>query len=302
MRYLRFLLTIMIFQQAFTQAQQFSSISGSVRDKITQYPMTGAYVCIQGTDPVIGTITDANGNFRLNGVPLGRIRIQISFVGYHDAVLNDIIISSGNENFLQVEMEEKVITSEEVVIRSKIRKDQPLHKMAMISARSFSTEETYKYAGSFGDPARMAANFAGVLAPSLQRNDIIIRGNSPMGLLWRLDGVDIPNPNHFGTMGTTAGPVTILNNNVLTNSDFFTGAFPADMEMPWPEPLICACVPEIFINGNSGDRLAGMGLNSVPKDILKRAPDRPTLWLIAIRCLTCWDRSACWITNHGIRI
>jgi hypothetical protein len=228
MRNLRFLLAILFFQPAFTQAQQFRSISGTVRDKITQYPLAGAYVSIQGTDPVVGTITDANGNFRLNGVSLGRARIQVSFVGYHDVFLNDIIISSGNEIFLQVEMEEKVITTEEIIIRSKIHKDQPLHKMAMISARSFSTEETYKYAGSFGDPARMAANFAGVLAPSLQRNDIIIRGNSPMGLLWRLDGVDIPNPNHFGTMGTTAGPVTILNNNVLTNSDFFTGAFPSE--------------------------------------------------------------------------
>jgi hypothetical protein len=228
MRILLLLLAYMLLLQPCMQAQQFSSISGAVKDKITQYPLSGAHVSIQGTDPVIGTITDGNGNFRLDGVSLGRTHLLVSFVGYHDADLNDIIISSGNEVFLQVEMEEKVITSEEIIVRSKIRKDQPLHKMAMISARSFSTEETYKYAGSFGDPARMAANFAGVLAPSLQRNDIIIRGNSPMGLLWRLDGVDIPNPNHFGTMGTTAGPVTILNNNVLTNSDFFTGAFPAE--------------------------------------------------------------------------
>ena len=228
MRNLLLLSALLISQYVFIQAQQFSSISGTVRDKITQYPLAGAFVSIPGTDPVAGTIADANGNFHLSGVSLGRARIKVSFVGYYDVMLSDILVSSGNETTIEVEMEEKVIASEEVIIRAKIRKDQPLHKMAMISARSFSTEETYKYAGSFGDPARMAANFAGVLAPSLQRNDIIIRGNSPMGLLWRLDGVDIPNPNHFGTMGTTAGPVTILNNNVLTNSDFFTGAFPAE--------------------------------------------------------------------------
>jgi hypothetical protein len=225
---IRFLAGVLLFMHAFMQAQQFSSISGNVRDKVTQYPLTGAYVSIQGSDPLIGTITDANGNFRLSGVAVGRNRVQVSFVGYHDVIMNDIIVSSGKGTYILVEMEEKIIATKEVVIRSKLRKDQPLHKMAMISARSFSIEETYKYAGSFGDPARMAANYAGVLAPSLQRNDIIIRGNSPMGLLWRLDGVDIPNPNHFGTMGTTAGPVTILNNNVLTNSDFFTGAFPAE--------------------------------------------------------------------------
>jgi hypothetical protein len=228
MRNLLILFAILLFQHGYTHAQKINSISGNVRDKSTQYPLAGAYVSLQGTEPVVGAITDANGNFRLSGVSLGRAQIQVSFVGYRDAVINDIIISSGNETFLQVEMEEKVITTEEIVVRSRIHKDQPLHEMAMVSARSFSTEETYKYAGSFGDPARMAANFAGVLAPGLQRNDIIIRGNSPMGLLWRLDGVDIPNPNHFGNMGTTAGPVTILNNNVLTNSDFFTGAFPAE--------------------------------------------------------------------------
>jgi hypothetical protein len=223
-----FVLILVIFQLHLSIAQQSQSISGSVRDKITQYPLAGAFVSIPGSNPVKGTSTDVNGNFRLKELPLGRINIQVSYIGYNDVILNGVIISSGNEIFLQVEMEEKVITTGDVVVSSKIQKDQPLHKMAMISARSFSTEETYKYAGSFGDPARMAANFAGVLAPSLQRNDIIIRGNSPMGLLWRLDGVDIPNPNHFGTMGTTAGPVTILNNNVLTNSDFFTGAFPAE--------------------------------------------------------------------------
>ncbi|MBN1416896.1 MAG: TonB-dependent receptor [Bacteroidales bacterium] len=228
MRELRLLLVFIFFQQAVAPAQRTYSMGGIVRDKATQYPLIGAYVSVPGSVPVIGTTSDARGYFRLMEIPLGRISIQVSYVGYHDAVLNDIIISSGIEAFLEVEMEEKVITTEEVIVREKIRKDQPLHKMAMISARSFSIEETYKYAGSFGDPARMAANFAGVLAPSLQRNDIIIRGNSPMGLLWRLDGIDIPNPNHFGTLGTTAGPVTILNNNVLTNSDFFTGAFPAE--------------------------------------------------------------------------
>ena len=105
MRNLLFLLVLLISQHVIAQVQQFSSISGSVRDKITQYPLAGAFVSIPGTEPVAGTIADANGNFRLNGVSLGRARIQVSFVGYHDAVINDIIISSGKEIFLQVEME-----------------------------------------------------------------------------------------------------------------------------------------------------------------------------------------------------
>ena len=107
-------------------------------------------------------------------------------------------------------------------------RDQPLNEMAVISARSFTVEETERFAGSVGDPSRMASSFAGVSTLSDQQNEIVIRGNSPMGLLWRLDGADIPNPNHFASLGTTGGGLSMINNNTLSNSDFFTGAFPAE--------------------------------------------------------------------------
>jgi len=74
----------------------------------------------------------------------------------------------------------------------------------------------------------MVSNFAGVMSSNDSRNDIVIRGNSPMGLLWRIDGVEVPNPNHFGAQGTTGGPVSMLNQNLLSNSDFMTGAFPSE--------------------------------------------------------------------------
>ncbi|MBK7028488.1 MAG: TonB-dependent receptor, partial [Bacteroidales bacterium] len=118
--------------------------------------------------------------------------------------------------------------SKEVVITANVKKDESNNKMATVSARSFTVEETEKFAGSRGDVARMAMNYAGVSAANDQRNDIIIRGNSPSGLLWRLEDIDIPNPNHFAEGGTTGGPVGMLNNNLLQNSDFFTGAFPAE--------------------------------------------------------------------------
>jgi len=100
--------------------------------------------------------------------------------------------------------------------------------MATVSARTFSVEESQRYAGARNDVARMAANYAGVNTANDAVNDIVIRGNTPNGLLWRLEGVDIPNPNHFGGMGATGGPVSMLNNNVLSNSTFLTGAFPAE--------------------------------------------------------------------------
>jgi hypothetical protein len=100
--------------------------------------------------------------------------------------------------------------------------------MATVSARNFNPEEASRYVASREDIARMATNFAGVKGSDDSRNDIVIRGNSPNGVLWRVEGLDIGNPNHFASFGTTGGPVNIINNKMLGNSDFLTGAFPAE--------------------------------------------------------------------------
>lgn len=214
---------------AFGQADFYTqTIRGRVFDKISQSPLPGATVIIPGTDPLIGTSTDADGNFRLEKIPVGRVDLQVSFMGYKTANLNNLMHTSGKELVLKIDLEESYITASEVVIKAEAEKEKPINKMATVSARSFSVEETSRYAGSYGDPSRMASNFAGVTLIDDSRNDIIIRGNSPLGLLWRLEGVTIPNPNHFGSLGTTGGPISILNNNLLANSDFFTGAFPAE--------------------------------------------------------------------------
>ena len=201
---------------------------GRVLDAYTELPLPGATVIITDSDPLRGAATDINGAFRLENLPLGRLDVKVSMVGYQPAQLRNLLLVSGRELVLDIKLEEQVYLLEDVVVRPDIRKDQPLNEMAMVSARSFTIEETERYAGSLGDPSRMAANFAGVSSVSDQRNDIIIRGNSPLGLLWRLEGVEIPNPNHFGSMGSTGGPVSMLNNNLLTHSDFYTGAFPAE--------------------------------------------------------------------------
>ena len=82
-----------------------------------------------------------------------------------------------------------------------------------------------RYAGAIDDPARMVSAFAGVNGNAEGDNDIVVRGNSPRGILWRLEGVEIPNPNHFASEGATGGPINALNSNMLGNSDFYTGAF-----------------------------------------------------------------------------
>lgn len=222
------ILFIFLAPDVWAQEVYTETIRGTVVDAHSELPLPGASVVVVSTEPPQGTITDAEGRFRLDDVPVGRHNIQVTFIGYHPLVLNNLDLSSGKEMVLNLSMQEKVYETEEVVVKAYNRKDQPTNDMALISARSFTVEETERFAGSLGDPSRMVANYAGVLSASDERNDIIIRGNSPLGLLWRLDGVDIPNPNHFGALGTTGGPVSMLNNNLLTNSDFYTGAFPAE--------------------------------------------------------------------------
>jgi hypothetical protein len=206
----------------------YQNLRGSVIDSYTHLPLAGATVSLPGTNPLVGTLSDEKGNFLIKHIPIGHIEVDIRYLGYSRFHATNLSLTSGKELFLQVELDETATNSEEVQVKASLKKDRSMNDMATVSARSFSIDETYRYAGSLGDPARMAANYAGVMAETPQRNDIIIRGNSPLGLLWRLDGIEIPNPSHFGSMGTTGGPVTILNNNLLTNSDFYTGAFPAE--------------------------------------------------------------------------
>lgn len=222
------LLLLAILPVTFAQEKMTQTIRGIVVDKISKSPLIGATIILLNTDPPVGVVTNTDGEFKIQNVPIGRQGLQIQYLGYKTTTLNNLLVNSAKELVVYIELEEDVVKADEVVITAYSRKDQPINKMATVSARSFTIEETEKYAGSRGDVARMAMNYAGVAVANDQRNDIVIRGNSPSGLLWRLDDVDIPNPNHFAEEGTTGGPVGMLNNNTLRNSDFFTGAFPAE--------------------------------------------------------------------------
>ncbi len=204
------------------------NIRGTVYDKNSRTPLTGVNIVLLNTNPLIGTTTNDRGEFKITDITVGKYNISFSFIGYHTVTMQNVQLNSGKELVIKVELEEKVIETGEVVVKANIRKDQPLNKLAGVSARSFTVEETERFAGTWFDPARMVCNYAGVMSAGDQRNDIIIRGNSPTGVLYRLDGINIPNPSHFGTLGTTGGPISILNNNLLDNSDFLTGAFPAE--------------------------------------------------------------------------
>jgi hypothetical protein len=223
--YILFLL--FIAQILYSQEELTQTIRGTVLDKQTQSPLPGAVISIIGTDPLKATTTDENGKFRFDKIVLGRKQLRISLISYKEK-FQTVILNSGKETVLNIEMEESAVQGQEVTVTEEVDKTKTNNKMATVSSRVFSTEEANRYAGSRGDPARMAANYAGVSGSNDSRNDIIIRGNSPLGVLWRLNGLDIPNPNHFGNLGSSGGPISILNNNTLDNSDFLSGAFPAD--------------------------------------------------------------------------
>jgi len=203
------------------------TIRGKVTDKDSNQPLPGATVVLQNTNPVIGVVTNLDGEYVINNVPIGRQSLSISFIGYHSSEVKNILLQSGKELIVNVEISEKVENLDVVEVKAYSQNGRAMNEMAPVSARSFSIEQTERFAGSLGDPARMVGNYAGVVMQNDSRNDIIIRGNSPIGVIWRLDDIEIPNPNHFGAIGTTGGPVSMLNNNLLSNSDFFTGAFPA---------------------------------------------------------------------------
>ncbi|MEM1328237.1 MAG: carboxypeptidase-like regulatory domain-containing protein [Bacteroidota bacterium] len=218
------LITTLLF--VFPLLAQTGVIKGTILDQQSEMPIIGATVQLMNGETNAGTTTDIDGYFRLTEVPLGRNVLQVTYVGYAPQTLPNIEVTSGKEVVLTINIEESISELNEVVVTA--NKDQPQNEMATISARQFSLEEVNRYSGGRGDVARLAANFAGVSSPDDSRNDIVVRGNSPLGVLWRIEGIPVPNPNHFATFGTTGAPVSALNANVMRNSDFMTSAFPAE--------------------------------------------------------------------------
>ena len=217
---------VLLLSSLESTAQDFSqTIKGQIIDQDSNSPLIGATIQVVGSDPILGNITDINGNFRISGVPVGRVNLKITYVGYEEKFIPNLLITSSKEVILNVAMKESFESLNEVVITAKKDKSEVLNEMALVSSRSFSVEETKRFAGSFNDPARLASAFAGVTNSPEGNNDIVVRGNSSKGILWRLEGVEIPNPNHFANEGATGGPINALSSNMLSDSDFMSGAF-----------------------------------------------------------------------------
>lgn len=223
------LLVAILFDMRSASAQELTrQVRGSVVDQDTKIPLIGATVLVVDSDPLIGASTDVDGRFTLLNVPIGRHDLQVQYLGYEPKNINQVDIGSGKEVVLTIEMMESTAELQEVVVKAEKDPSKPNNEMAVVSTRSFSLEQSERFAASMNDPGRMALSFAGVNLTNDITNAISIRGNAPKGLLWRLEGVEVPVPNHFSIDGLYAGNVSILSNNLLSTSDFSTGAFPAE--------------------------------------------------------------------------
>jgi hypothetical protein len=226
---LLFLIILAVLIATNLQAQTLTqTVRGTVTDKISETPLPGAAIVLVGSNPLLGTTADADGNFKLLNVPVGKQTLKVTFVGYKEMIVPNITVNSGKEQVIKVTLEENVIQGKEVVITDKQDKNKPLNDLSVVSVRTFSVEETQKYAAAVNDPSRMVTSFTGIISTDDGNNQISIRGNSPNGLLYRMEGVEIPNPNHFSNVGTVGGGVSILSSQLLTNSDFSTGAFASE--------------------------------------------------------------------------
>lgn len=257
------LLTLTTYAQTITQV-----VRGKIFDVESQEALAGASISIQGTNLQMGSMADSNGVFRFNQAPLGRYSFTVSINGYEPAIVPEVLITSGKEVILSIGLRQSVSTLSEVIIKGGAQKRKLQNNMATVSARSFSVEETRRYAGGLDDPARMAAAFAGVTTGNLQDNAIIIRGNAPKGVSWRLEGVEIPNPNHFaGGNVAGGGIVTVFSSQMLANSEFYTGAFPAEYGN-----ALAGVFDIKFRNGNNEKRESAVQLGLLGIDVSSEGP------------------------------
>ncbi|HAS40823.1 MAG TPA: hypothetical protein DCS93_10105 [Microscillaceae bacterium] len=228
-RYLLLIYVLTVFCSNQLVAQNLTQrISGQIVDAVSRQPIIGATVTVLNTQPLLGGVTSADGRFTIANVPIGRHDVQVSYIGYETVVQESILVTSARVYNLNVLLKETTENLELITIKAGQNKEA-LNTIAKVSARSFSLEESTRFAGGLSDPSRVAYSFAGVTFGAAQDNGVVIRGNSPTKVLWRIEGVEVPGASHFGGGNLAgAGLITIFSSNVLGTSDFLTGAFPAE--------------------------------------------------------------------------
>jgi hypothetical protein len=220
------LLAMAYYQSSFCQENTLKqNIRGVVIDADSKMGLGGAEVFIVGINR--SSTTDSFGTFKFVAVPIGEYHLQVNREGYESTTVLDLTLTSGKEFLLTIELNEKITTLSEIKIKT-TSQNTPRNDFAASSVHTLSMDDVKRYPATGNDPARMAQNFAGVSMNEDNSNEVVIRGNSPRGILWKLEGIEIPGPNHFGLLGSGGGNIGMLSSYVLDKSDFYTGAFPAE--------------------------------------------------------------------------
>ncbi len=223
---------INIFITVASLCQTPTILRGTVTDEGNGLPLAGASVLLNSPDSIetIGTTTDSLGRYRLEGVPIGRQQLQVSYLGFETVIISELLIETGKEFIQNIQLTERPEALGEVVVIATGENSIP-HPLSIYTLK---VEEQFRYPTTYFDPARLAMSLPGVAGVDDQGNSISVRGNSPAALRWRLEGVDIVNPNHTANAGTfsdrptaAGGGVNILSAQLLGTSNFLTGAYPA---------------------------------------------------------------------------
>lgn len=202
------------------------TIRGNVRDVETERSLGGASLSLEDASQVYTAIADENGTFRMTKVPVGRYHLTVRYVGYETLTIAEILVESGKEQVIEVRMRPGAETLAETVVKG-IRPENTLTSIQQISA-----EQILRFPATYLDPARLLTSYPGIINTNDQANNISVRGNSPNGMIWRLEGVEVVNPNHLSNAGTigdrptsTGGGVNILSAQLLGSTRFLSGAF-----------------------------------------------------------------------------
>lgn len=227
---------VFLLSAFFANAQEYDqTLRGIVRDADTGQLLEGVSIFLEGTDR--GCITDSLGAFRMDDISIGRYSLSISFIGYQTIELSPVILDSGKETVLEISLEETASLLQSVVVSAPQSKTTTQCPTVSV----LTNEETLRFPATFDDPARLVMSLAGVAGDNDQANGLSIRGNSPNGMQWQLEGLEIVNPNHTPNAGTfsdritqNGGGVNILSVQLLDASYFYKGAFLPNSAMPYP--------------------------------------------------------------------
>jgi hypothetical protein len=219
MKIIFFTLLIIISNLLFAQNLS-GDIYGRVNDFITKQPLPFANVIVIGTNS--GAATDENGYFKITDLPLNTYQVRASVVGYNPQTKTDIVIQTGKPTEIYFELVPQAIELESVTVKSDYFSQNPLE---VNSIRNFSYEELRRSPGGFEDVIRALSILPGVAQADAGRNDLIVRGGAPSENLYLINGIEVPNINHFGTQGATGGPLSYVNLDFVRETSFSTGGF-----------------------------------------------------------------------------